>query len=57
MAVLAVDTQAKEMPTRASPVATTALLPMPTESRTPTTEPMAMQMATGRIRSPVLNGA
>ena len=30
-----VDTQAKETPTSASPVATTALFPMATDSRTP----------------------
>ena len=55
--MLAVDTQAKETPTRNSPVATTALLPTVTASRTPTSEPMAMQVATGRIRTPVLKGA
>jgi hypothetical protein len=47
----------EETPTRNRPVATTALLPTVTESRTPTSEPMAMQMATGRIRTPVLNRA
>jgi hypothetical protein len=52
-----VDTQANETPTRNSPVATTALLPMATDSRTPTSEPMAMQIATGKIRTPVLRGA
>jgi hypothetical protein len=55
--MLLADTQAKETPTRRSPVATTALLPTVTDSRTPTTEPMAMQVATGRIRTPVFRGA
>ncbi|GAA4985223.1 hypothetical protein GCM10025734_08570 [Kitasatospora paranensis] len=45
--------QANDVPSRSSPVVTTARVPIRATRATPPSEPSAMVRATGRIRTPV----